>query len=138
MDLDRLLYLRENGTHIGVKLDLILLNTEIRAAVVDRISRYKVHMPALFTKYGMDGKLITKFLNTKNYTTDKNYSKLQWDFLILCRLLGLEIRVVAVEKEPLLDELVLQTNINNIIKKNQEIKNHNKKFFNKHHEDSND
>ena len=98
------------------RLDIILLNPELRREAVARIKKYNINLWLLCEKYGINYKELRLFLVTKNPLTWKVYSFLHWDFIILLGVLGIEVKVIGVSREPNLEGVIFNENTDRIKK----------------------
>jgi len=135
MDFDELLYHKRNNNVYYAKLDLILLNTELKQEVLRRIDEHSASFVAICKDYDINITLMRQFLNTRNIMSHKRYAAMQWDYLILCRALGLEVRIVVIDVPPILEGKTMDRHKAAIDRQFRKITDNNRKFF-ENHEDS--
>ena len=114
-------------------LDLIMLTPELRKLAIDRISEHKVSLQKVCYKYNLNYKFLQLFINTKNPIGNYTFGTLQWDFLILLRVLGVKVRVQAVLTDPQLEDCLYDEYIEYLGKRKKRQDDINEEFF-KHHE----
>jgi geranylgeranyl reductase len=90
---------------------------------------------AICKDYDINITLMRQFLNTRNIMSHKRYAAMQWDYLILCRALGLEVRIVVIDVPPILEGKTMDRHQAAIDRQYKKITDNNEKFFS-YHEDS--
>jgi hypothetical protein len=137
MDIEDILKYRDESRK-GAKADIIMNNPELKKEVLARIDKYKMSTRGFCNRYDVDYDLLKRWLNTYNPFGNRIFSGMQWDYLILCRVLGLEVRIVVIDKEPMLDGITMDIHKDNIKFYEDKIRKNNEKFFKYHEEDSDD